>query len=176
MEMSRFAKLKSSREQTLISVQSGRKRQSMDDGQLTTKGDAMDCIFCKIIQGKIPSVKIYEDDKVFAFMDINPLSTGHTLVVPKTHAADIFEISEQDTIEVIRVVRLLSTAIKKGVQADGINILQLNGKAAGQVVPHLHVHIIPRWFDDGITISHWPMKAGDMDKLKEIAEKIKAEV
>ncbi len=136
----------------------------------------MDCIFCKIIQGEIPSVKVYEDDKVFAFMDINPLSSGHTLVIPRTHAENIFEISEQDATAVIKAVKMLSTAIKKGIQADGINILQLNGKAAGQLVPHLHVHIIPRWIGDGITISHWPMKAGDMKEIAGAAEKIKAEL
>lgn len=136
----------------------------------------MDCIFCKIIEGQIPSVKVYEDDTVVAFLDINPLSTGHTLVVPKTHADNIVEISEPDAIAVMKAVRIIAAAIKKGVQADGVNILQLNGKAAGQVVPHLHVHIIPRWFDDGITISHWPMQAGDMKKIAEVAGKIKAEL
>lgn len=135
----------------------------------------MECIFCRIIQGEIPCVKVYEDDSVLAFMDINPLSDGHTLVIPKTHAESIFEISEHDMCAVITAVRRLSRAIKKGVHADGITIVQLNEKAAGQMVPHLHVHIIPRWLDDGITISHWPMKPGDMEKITGTAEKIKAE-
>jgi histidine triad (HIT) family protein len=133
----------------------------------------MDCIFCKIVAGEIPSVKVLDEDKVFAFMDINPSSRGHMLVVPKNHAENIFEISEADLSAVMGAVKRCAVAVKKALGADGVTVLQLNGKASDQVVPHLHVHIMPRWEDDGLTVSNWEMKAGDMDELQDIAESVK---
>jgi histidine triad (HIT) family protein len=136
----------------------------------------MDCIFCKIINGEIPSVKVYEDDKVLAFMDINPINEGHLLIIPKAHAATIIEITEADFLAVMSATRKLAAAVKTALNPDGINLLQLNGKAANQVVPHLHVHIVPRWFGDGVTVSQWELVAGDMEKMKELAEKIQREI
>jgi histidine triad (HIT) family protein len=133
----------------------------------------MDCIFCKIIEGKIPSTKVYEDDRVFAFMDINPLNDGHLLIIPKTHSATIDEISEDDFLAVMSATRTLAQAVTKALKPDGINLLQLNGKAANQVVPHLHVHIVPRWSEDGLEISQWTPVEGDMGKIGKLAEKIK---
>ena len=135
-----------------------------------------DCIFCKIIQGEIPATKVYEDEKVLAFMDINPLNDGHTLIVPKRHAETIFEIDPQDLIATIKVAQKLAIAIKKALDSDGMIVVQLNNKAAGQMVPHLHIHLIPRWENDGLQIGKWEMKPGDMEKIKDIAEKIKKEV
>ena len=135
-----------------------------------------DCIFCKIIQGEIPATKVYEDEKVLAFMDINPLNDGHTLIVPKRHAETIFEIDSQDLIATIKVAQKLAIAIKKALDSDGMIVVQLNNKAAGQMVPHLHIHLIPRWENDGLQIGKWEMKPGDMEKIKDIAEKIKKEV
>jgi len=135
-----------------------------------------DCIFCKIIQGEIPATKVYEDEKVLAFMDINPLNDGHTLIVPKRHAETIFEIDPQDLIATMKVAQRLAIAIKKALDSDGMIVVQLNNKAAGQMVPHLHIHLIPRWENDGLQIGKWEMKPGDMEKIKDIAEKIKKEV
>ena len=135
-----------------------------------------DCIFCKIIQGEIPATKVYEDEKVLAFMDINPLNDGHTLVVPKRHAETIFEIDSQDLIATMKVAQRLAIAIKKALNSDGMIVVQLNNKAAGQMVPHLHIHLIPRWENDGLQIGKWEIKSGDMEKIKDIAEKIKKEV
>ena len=133
----------------------------------------MDCIFCKIVAGEIPSVKVLDEDKVFAFMDINPSSRGHMLVVPKNHAENIFEISEADLSAVMGAVKRCAVAVKKALGAEGITVLQLNGKASDQVVPHLHVHIMPRWEGDGLTVSNWEMKAGDIDELQDIAKRVK---
>ena len=133
----------------------------------------MDCIFCKIINGEIPSEKVYEDDKVFAFMDINPLNDGHVLIIPKSHAGTIHEIGEDDFLAVMSVTHKLAAAVRKALNPDGINLLQLNGKAANQVVPHLHVHIVPRWSGDGLTVSQWEIVAGNMEKVKNVAEQIK---
>ena len=136
----------------------------------------MDCIFCKIAAGEIPSVRVYEDDRVLAFMDINPLSEGHLLIIPKAHAATIYEITEDDFLAVMSATHKLADAVKKALNPDGINLLQLNGRAANQVVPHLHMHIVPRWSGDGLTISQWDMVAGDMENIKAVAEKIQGEM
>jgi histidine triad (HIT) family protein len=133
----------------------------------------MDCIFCKIVDGEIPAVKVLDEDRVLVFMDINPASRGHMLVVPKRHAENIFEISEDDLAAVTNAVKRCATAAKEALGAEGITVLQLNGTASDQLVPHLHVHIMPRWKDDGLIVSNWEMKAGDMDELHAIAENVK---
>lgn len=133
----------------------------------------MDCIFCKIVNNEIPSVKVYEDDRVFAFLDINPLNPGHLLIIPKAHAATIHEISEADFVAVASATHKLAAAVKKALNPEGINLMQLNGKAANQVVPHLHMHIVPRWSGDELTICKWELVAGDMEKIKAVGEQIK---
>jgi histidine triad (HIT) family protein len=135
-----------------------------------------DCIFCKIVQAKIPAIKVYEDEMVLAFMDINPLNDGHTLVVPKRHAETIYEITSDDLSAVMKVAQTVALAIKKALMPDGLTVVQLNHKAAGQVVPHLHIHLIPRWENDGLMISKWQPLPADMEKTKNIAEKIKKEI
>lgn len=132
----------------------------------------MDCIFCKIVAGEIPAVTVLDEDKVLAFMDINPASRGHMLVVPKKHAENIFEISEADLAAVMGAVKRCSGAVKEALGAEGITVLQLNGKASDQLVPHLHVHIMPRWEKDGMSVSQWQMGKGDIGELQEIARRV----
>jgi histidine triad (HIT) family protein len=103
------------------------------------------CIFCKIVLRQAPSSVIYEDDAVMGFLDIRPLNLGHSLVIPKDHFVDIFGIPEKDLAAVHKATKRLSVAIKKATNADGISIIQQNGKAAGQDVFHMHVHIVPRF-------------------------------
>jgi histidine triad (HIT) family protein len=103
------------------------------------------CIFCKIIAGAFPSVKVYEDDAVIAFMDIMPQSDGHLLVVPKMHGANLWDIDNRAAEAMIRVTQRLAKAAKTALEADGVQIMQFNGAAAGQTVFHVHTHIIPRW-------------------------------
>lgn len=136
----------------------------------------MYCIFCKIVSNEIPSVKVYEDDRVFAFMDINPLNDGHILVIPKAHAATIYEITEADFLAVTSATHKLAAAVKKALNPDGINLMQLNERAANQVVPHLHIHIVPRWSGDELTICKWELAAGDIEKVKAVAEQIQSEI
>jgi histidine triad (HIT) family protein len=136
----------------------------------------MDCIFCKIIDGEIPAVKVLDEEMVLAFMDINPASRGHLLVIPKKHAESIFEISEGDLAAVTAAARRCARAVKEALKAEGLTVLQFNGRASGQVVPHLHVHIIPRWENDGLPISSWEMKPGDMAEIKDIAQKVKEHI
>jgi len=136
----------------------------------------MECIFCKIIAGEIPAVTVLDDERVLAFMDINPSSRGHMLVTPKKHAENIFEISESDLAAVTIAVKRCATAVKEALKAEGVTVLQLNGKASDQIVPHLHIHIIPRWEHDGLSISCWEMKPGDMEEIKDIARKVKEHI
>lgn len=112
------------------------------------------CIFCKIINKQIPSYTVYEDDFVIAFFDINPANLGHTLVVPKHHAANIFEISEEDLSRVNIVAKKLCLAYQKILWVEHINILQSNGSYAGQEVFHYHMHIIPRHKNDQVTFTY----------------------
>lgn len=136
----------------------------------------MDCVFCKIVGGEIPAVKVLDEDLVIAFMDINPASRGHMLIVPKRHAENIFEISDGDLAAVISAVRRCATAARDALKAAGVTILQLNGKASDQIVPHLHIHVMPRWENDGLIVSHWEMKPGNMDELNEMAAKLKEHI
>jgi histidine triad (HIT) family protein len=133
----------------------------------------MDCLFCKIVNGDIPCTKVYEDDKVLAFMDINPMNKGHMLVIPKTHGATILELPEPDFLAVMAAAKKVAQAADKALNPDGINILQLNGEAANQVVHHLHVHIVPRWYGDGLTVSRWEPVPGDMEQIGKTAGMIK---
>ena len=136
----------------------------------------MDCIFCKIIDGEIPAVKVLDEELVIAFMDINPSSKGHMLVVPKRHAENIFEIPESDLAATVKAVKRCAKAVKEALNAEGITILQLNGKASDQIIPHFHIHIIPRWENDGLPVSTWEMKQGDMEEIKDIARKVKEHI
>jgi histidine triad (HIT) family protein len=103
------------------------------------------CTFCKIVRGEAPASFVYEDEKVMAFLSTRPINVGHTLVVPKRHYENIFEISEEEVAHLSSVVKKVACAVKKAASAEGIRIVQNNGEAAGQVIFHLHVHIIPMY-------------------------------
>jgi histidine triad (HIT) family protein len=110
----------------------------------------MDCIFCKIVAGQIPSVKIYEDDDVLAFLDIGPLSDGHTLLIPKKHYAKIHECPAELMAKVGAVLPKVAGAVFGAMGSEGYNVLCNNGRASGQLVEHIHFHIIPRNTGDGV--------------------------
>lgn len=131
-----------------------------------------DCLFCKIIAGEIPSEKIYENEHVYAFLDINPVNPGHTLVIPKRHAANLYETPDEDLAQAISAVKRLSVAVKRALAADGINIEMNNDPVAGQVIFHTHFHVIPRFEGDGREL--WKGKACEEKQWKETAEKIRA--
>ncbi|MBW1888175.1 MAG: HIT family protein [Deltaproteobacteria bacterium] len=136
-----------------------------------------DCIFCKIIKGEIPSFKIYEDDKVFAFEDINPISDGHTLIIPKKHAQNLWEISGEDLTAVHLASQKIIQAMKEALNPTGVALLQLNGRGANQVVMHYHIHLVPRTGGaPELSISTWELNEGDMDAIKQTAEKIAAAI
>jgi histidine triad (HIT) family protein len=127
----------------------------------------MNCIFCKIVSGEIGAKKIYESSRIISFLDISPANKGHALVVTKKHYETIFEASDEDLKELIVAVKKVSNAIMKATGASGINILCNIGEDAGQVVKHFHIHIIPRFKDDGIDFGYEPKKysEGEMETL-----------
>lgn len=127
------------------------------------------CLFCKIVSGNIPAEKVYEDEDTFAFLDIHPINRGHTLVVPKSHHANMYEIPESLFAKVMRTTHVLAPKIKNAVGAHGINIGINNDGPAGQLIFHLHVHIIPRFEGDGF--AHWhgnPYQDGEIRSIREI--------
>ena len=129
-----------------------------------------DCIFCKIIKGELPCYKIYEDEKVLAFLDLHPLSKGHTLVIPKKHTRDIFEIEPEELKSLILVVQKLSKIIMEKLGAQGINILQRNKTGAGQEVSHIHFHIVPRYKDDTVILP--PTSKYEAENLLELVKRL----
>lgn len=134
-----------------------------------------DCIFCKIVKGEIPCFKIYENDKVLAFADINPILNGHSLIIPKTHAADIWEITPDELTAIHLAAHKLAAAMKEALNPAGIACLQLNGRAVNQVVMHYHFHLIPRQESDpALSMTAWEMIPGDMKVIEETAQKITA--
>ena len=132
----------------------------------------MDCVFCKIRDGQIPSTRVYEDDRTIAFMDINPLNEGHTLVITRAHAATLFEADEADLRAAIATAKRVAVAIRTALHPDGLNLLQANGAAAFQSVAHFHIHLLPRFTGDGKGFD-WPMVAGDRGRIQATAEKIR---
>lgn len=133
-----------------------------------------DCLFCKIIQGEIPAAKIYEDDNVLAFLDINPVNPGHTLIVPKIHSDGLLDADDQVLGQMIVVTKKVAEAILQGLEYEAFNLEQNNGSIAGQVIPHLHWHIVPRTAEDGL--KHWPGKEYAEGQAAEIADKIKSQL
>ena len=132
-----------------------------------------DCIFCKIINGEIPSFKVYEDDQVLAFMDINPISPGHTLIIPKNHAANLREISDGDLAAVHKASKKVTAGIETALKASGVACVQLNGRGVNQVVMHYHLHLIPKVpGGPDLPVSKWEIIPGDMDEIKVTAENI----
>jgi histidine triad (HIT) family protein len=132
----------------------------------------VDCVFCKIRDGQIPSMKVYEDERTLAFMDINPLNAGHCLVIVKTHAATLWETDEADLAAVITAAKKVALALRTAVKPDGLNMLQANGAAAFQSVPHYHLHLIPRWNNDGKGFD-WKLVPGDRAQIIAIGERVR---
>ena len=129
-----------------------------------------DCIFCAIAAGEIPSFKVYEDDAVLAYLDINPFSKGHTLVIPKAHSTGLLDTADETLAQVLARVKKVAAHLKAALPCDGFNILQNNGAAAGQTVMHLHFHIVPRYGAEPIAFESKP---GDRQELVALAERLR---
>ena len=133
-----------------------------------------DCIFCKIIAGEIPSFRYFEDDQFLAFMDINPLTRGHSLLIPKAHHATIHDMPGDLLQGLILRAQRLSKVLVDSLGAKGINLMQSNGRAANQIIDHFHMHLIPRYAPDDIKGMAWELVPGDMEDIKKAADQIKA--
>lgn len=135
-----------------------------------------DCIFCQIINGSIPSSKIYEDEQVLAFLDISQTTPGHTLLIPKKHVKDLLEMDEQTASNTFSRLPMLARAVQKATKAEAMNIVNNNGSLAGQTVFHSHIHLLPRYsHEDGLSIQYKTHEP-DFKKLAQLAAKIQKEV
>ena len=139
----------------------------------------MDCIFCKIVSGEIPSTKVFEDEKLLAFMDIKPINEGHVLVIPKTHSELIDQVEESKVGEMFKLARKINLAIRKsGVRCEGVDYFLADGEDAGQEVPHTHLHVFPRFKGDGFGFK-FPVgydKLPARAELEKVADKIKRQL
>ena len=131
-----------------------------------------DCLFCQIVAGQIPSERIDEDERTVAFMDINPATRGHALVVPRRHAANLLEIDSQDLAATMTAAQRLARRVKERLGADGVNLLNATGSAAWQTVFHFHVHVIPRYEGDPMRLP-WIPAPGDADEIAHTAQELR---
>jgi histidine triad (HIT) family protein len=132
-----------------------------------------DCLFCKIVAGDIPSARVYEDDRTVAFMDINPGTRGHLLVVPREHAADVHAIDPEDLKAVAMTAKTMAQRVRDKLGADGVNLLNSTGSAAWQTVHHFHLHVIPRYENDPLRLP-WHPAPGDRDEIAVAAKELGA--
>ena len=133
---------------------------------------AAGCVFCRIRDGELPSMRVYEDDRTLVIMDINPLNSGHCLVVTKAHAATLWDADPADLQAAIAAAQKVAVALKTAVKPDGLNMLQANGTAAFQSVFHYHLHLIPRWNNDGKGFD-WPLVPGDRAQIQAVGVRLR---
>lgn len=132
-----------------------------------------ECVFCRIVKRELPCFKVYEEERVLAFVDINPIAEGHTLIIPKRHAENLWEISEEDLAAIHLVSKKVAHALRKVLKPSGMAVLQLNGQGAKQVVLHYHLHLVPRIpGTPQLPITNWELRPGDKEALRRTAEKI----
>ncbi|MFH1137470.1 MAG: HIT family protein [Pseudomonadota bacterium] len=133
----------------------------------------MDCIFCRIVAGLIPSTKVHEDDRFYCFMDINPLTRGHALLIPKDHHENLAAMPDELLRDLIVLAKNLAGVAVKGLDAKGINLIQSNGRAANQIIDHYHLHLIPRYRPDDLKAMAWELVPGDLSDIAAAAEAIR---
>ena len=131
------------------------------------------CLFCKIVAGDLPSTTVFEDERTLAFMDINPGTRGHLLVIPRAHSADLLEVAEEDLAACARTAQVMAQRIKERLGADGVNLVNSCGAAAWQTVFHFHVHVIPRYKGDPLRLP-WQPAPGDRDEIAAAARDLSA--
>jgi histidine triad (HIT) family protein len=132
-----------------------------------------ECTFCRIVKGELPCFKVFEDQRVLAFEDINPIAEGHTLIIPRRHAENLWEISEEDLAAIHLVSKKVVHALREVLKPTGIAVLQLNGQGAMQAVLHYHLHLVPRIpGTPPLPITNWNLRPGNKEALRETAKKI----
>lgn len=132
-----------------------------------------DCLFCKIATGELPATRVHEDDRTVAFMDINPATRGHLLVIPRDHSADLYEIAGEDLDACVATARTMAERIRDKLGADGVNVLNSTGRAAWQTVFHFHIHVIPRYDGDPLRLP-WLPEPGDRAEIESAAAALTA--
>jgi len=130
------------------------------------------CVFCKIIKGELPANKIYEDDLVLAFLDIAPINKGHILIIPKEHHYSITTVPTEYLNQMMNIAPKIGSALMRVMDADGFNLILSNGICAGQIIPHVHLHIIPRHPEDGVILPARAVKYDSIEEKLEIVAKI----
>ena len=135
-----------------------------------------ECVFCRINRGEIPSTTIYENEEFRVMLDRFPASKGHILILPKKHIEDIYDLEPESAGRLFQLATMFSTIIKRTFANDGLNIIQNNGKAAGQTVPHYHLHMIPRYENDHMQIGWAPDEKVTVEQLEEYANQIKSQM
>lgn len=133
-----------------------------------------DCLFCKIVQNEIPSKKVFENDSVLAFLDINPISEGHTIVIPKNHYPTLGKVPDKEISELFKAVKTVAKKIYANLKIDGYNIVMNNHSAAGQMIEHAHIHIVPRTRGDGLIKLEMPKEQAEEEELEKVLKKIKS--
>jgi len=134
-----------------------------------------DCIFCKIISGEIPASKIFENSQIIAFMDAGQVNPGHVIVATKQHVQNIYDLKADLAAAVFQAAARIAKAVKESMQPAGMTLLQANEKAGWQTVEHFHIHVLPRHFEDGVTLT-WPVKNPPKEALDRLADKVKSEI
>lgn len=134
-----------------------------------------ECIFCKIVKGEIPSYKVYEDGKTLAFLDVNPINVGHTLVIPKNHVSKIPMAEEDDLLALTKTLKKVVTGVEKSMRVDNLNVFVNQGRDAGQLIPHLHYHVVPRHKGDGVKFDI-PQRKLSEEEFKDVVEKIRSAI
>ena len=132
-----------------------------------------DCVFCRIEAKQIPASIVYEDEHTLAFMDLGQVNPGHVLVAARTHVENVFALDDELASAVFRTAARIARAVRTAFDPPGLNLFQANGQAGGQTVSHFHLHVLPRWHDDGMKLV-WPVKNPSRDTLQSHAEKLRA--
>jgi len=135
-----------------------------------------ECIFCKIVKKEIPAFIVHEDEQILSFLTIDPLNEGHALVIPKKHYENIFDVDEEILKKIISVAKTISQKMKKGLKAEGVNLLHASGTSAEQSVPHFHLHVVPRKTGDEVNMNSWwqtKTKKVSQEQLRKLAESIR---
>lgn len=147
----------------------------MHAGRVRRVGQASDCIFCGIVAGNVPSVTIAQTERAIAFMDVNPVTHGHTLVVPRAHSTDLFDITPDDLAACSELAQDIAARAKSRLGADGVNLLNCSGAEAWQTVFHFHLHVVPRFGDepdkDSIGLP-WDQRPGDPEQIRQIGREL----
>lgn len=132
------------------------------------------CIFCKILSGEIPSFTVYEDETFKVILDRFPASKGHVLIIPKMHVKDIFELSDEIAMKIYPLAKKMATLLKDALAIEGVNIVQNNGVAAGQTIDHFHLHLVPRFKEDGVILNQTMNQDTTLEALEEVLKTIKS--